>query len=352
MKSFLLATLLFLHASLLRAEAQPYKLGFISILSGPYSDVGQAMANAARLAVEDYEMAHPREKISFILEDDGADPGKALSAYEKLKNVDKADLIMPVSTFAIGVLRDRVNRQKDLTFILGNEPYEPADDYIYMFTPAAVPAECGLGEVVAKEHSEGAILVVTSQNEALFRFARAVKACAGERAQIIEIPAGADFRGLALSIKSRKPVALVFNGLPVESARLLKELKRLGVSVPLYFDDSIANSLTDFRTIMGDLSFLKDAKILNLTSHVDPGFAERYSRRFSTPPQIWTDFTYDATYLALLLKSKPSNDVREWLRTNSYTGVSGTIRFDANGLRVAEFAILPLSEHPNFKGKL
>ena len=331
------------------AESAPVKIGFISILTGPYSDVGQAMANAARLAVEDYTVAHPLEKVDLLVEDDGADPKKALSAYLKLKESDKADLILPVSTFAIGALRDRVNRQKDLTFILGNEPYEPADDYIYMFSPAAIPAERGLGLQVAKDFPTGLILIVTSQNEAFFRFARAVQEGAGPRAQLLEIPSGADFAALALSIKARAPQALVFNGLPLETAKTIKELRRIGVAVPFYFDDSIGNSLTDFKTILGDLSALKNARTLHLTSHMDPDFVARYEKRFHTPAKIWTDYAYDAVALALKLKQTPVEEARAWLRSNSYQGVSGLIRFDAMGLRIAEFSVISLGEHPNFK---
>lgn len=310
------------------------------------------MANAARLAVEDYTASHPDENIAFILEDDGADPKRAISAYEKLKSVDRADLIMPVSTFAIGALRDRVNRQKDLTFILGNEPYEPADDYIFMFTPAAVPAQHGLGEEVARNHPQGSILVVTSQNETFLRFARAVRAGSTGRADIVEIPNGADFRSLALMIKSRNPVALVFNGLPRESAALLRELRRLSFSAFLYFDDSIANSSSEFETVLGDLGMIRNARILNLTSQMDSGFGQRYSKRFGSDPRLWTDYAYDATTLALKLKSKSVNEARAWLLSNDYHGVSGTIRFDRNGLRVADFRVIPLKEHPAFSGKL
>jgi branched-chain amino acid transport system substrate-binding protein len=335
------------------ADRTPLTVGFISILSGPYSDVGQAMANAAQMAVEEYGEAHPETKVRLLVEDDGADPKKALTAYFKLKEVDKADIILPISTFAIGVLRERVNQAKTLSLILGNEPYEPQDDYIYMLSPAAIPAERGLGEFVAAAHPDGKVLIVTSQNEAFFRFARAVQAGVGARAELLEVPAGlTDLGAIALRAKAKNPVAIVFNGFPLDTARMLKELHRLGFTPALYFDESIANSLSDLRTVLTELSLLKGAHILTLATDTDKNFTERYQKRFGVSPKIWTDYAYDAVRLALELKDREVEDARAWLRTNTYQGVSGKIRFDATGLRVADYSVIPLREHANFVGQI
>lgn len=336
----------------LRAETKPFKLGFISILTGSYSDVGQAMAKAAELATEDYQRDHPERKITFILEDDAHDPKKAMSAYLKLSDADKADLIMPISTFAIGALRDRLNREKKLTFILGNEPYDPQDDYIYMVSPAAAPAEQGLGAAIRNDFKSGKVLILASQNEALTRFAKAVKEGVGAEAEILEVPSGADYRALALRIKAMKPVAIAFNAFPLDSANIVKELRRINFIPALYFDENIANSNTEFRTVLQDLSPLRDAKILRLGTNIQPDFSERFRKRFGTPATIWTDFAYDATYLALTLKDKPVEEARAWLASNTYHGVSGDIRFDNTGLRIAEFSVVPLKEYPSYKDKL
>ena len=334
------------------AEENPntVKVGFISILTGQYSDVGQGMANAALLAVEDYRKAHPSEKVDFVLEDDGADAKKGLSAYLRLKEFEHCNIIMPVSTFAIGSVRERVNRQHDLTFVLGNEPYEPEDDFIYMVSPAAIPADRALGAHVAEAYPRGAIQIVISRNEAMQRFGAAAKEGTGDRGAVLELPADTtDLRGVALAIKRDAPSALIMFSLPADTARLVKELRRINANIPLYFDESLVNSLSDVRTILGDLSALGGAKILTLQTNTDPDFLKRYGERFGTSGKIWIDYAYDAVQLALLLKDRPVDEARQWLATESYRGVSGDVRFDGKGLRVPGFSIISLSDHPNFK---
>ena len=168
---------------------------------------------------------------------------------------------------------------------------------------------------------------------------------AGKDARIIELPANlSDFRSIATSIKGEKPVAIVFNAAPSDAAKLLKSLRALSVDVPLYFDESISNSISDFREILGDVSFLKNAGFLKLSAHTDTSFVERFQKTFGNPPAAWTDYAYDLVALALFLKDKTADESRDWLKTHTYEGVSGRISFDTNGLRKAEFTIGKLTD--------
>jgi branched-chain amino acid transport system substrate-binding protein len=344
-----LAALVFPCRVLADSDAKPYSIGLITILTGNYSDFGRASASAAQLAVEDYEAANPAAKVKLIVEDDGADPKKGLSAFQKLRSADHADMIIPISTFGIGAVHTIVNREKRLTFILGNEPYEPEDDYIYMLSPAAIPAEQALGKYAAAQNPGGKIAIIASQNEVFFRFAQAVKSGAGSQGEIIEIPSGlTDYRGVVTALKAKHPAAVVFNGLPTECAQILKSMRDLGMKPRLYFDESISNSLSDFKAVLGDISFLLDAGFMKMAAHSDPGFIERYTKRFNSPPAQWSDYAYDVVALALKLKDMSSDDARRWLAAHTYRGVSGDIAFDQKGLRIPEFSIGRLGDDPRF----
>ncbi len=332
------------------ADKEAFKIGFITILTGNYSDFGKASANAAQLAVNDYLIANPSVSVKLILEDDGADPKKGLSAFQKLRSVDHADAIMPISTFGIGSVHTIVNREKRLTFILGNEPYEPEDDYIYMVSPAAVPAERALGSYAAKQNPGGKIVIFASQNEAFLRFAKAAKEGAGVQGEIVEIPAGLDdYRSLVTQLKAKNPAGVLFNGFPTECAKILKTMRDLKMTPSLYFDETISNSLSDFKAILGDIKYLLDASFLKMSENSDSGFIERYTKTFGSPPAQWTDYAYDSVALTLRLKDMNSDEARKWLSKNRYRGVSGDIEFDERGLRKPEFSIGRLGDDPRFK---
>ncbi|RIL12048.1 MAG: hypothetical protein DCC75_01145 [Proteobacteria bacterium] len=341
-----IAWLFVMHGRAQDRSARVTRVGFITVLSGEYSDVGQATANGARLAIKDYNSANPAEDVRLILEDDGGDPKKGLSAFQKLRTVNKAEIILPISTFTIGSIRELVNRERRITLILGNEPYEPTDDYIYMLTPSAIPADVAFGKHIAKTNPVGKIMVVTSENQAIIRFGRALREGAGARAEIIELPSGlTDYRSIALAILAKGPVAIAFVALPRESALTLKALRELHFTSKLYFDESVINSITDFKTILGDLSVLNSAELLKLASHVDPIFVDRYVRAFGGNSRLWADYAYDAVQLALKLKEKRPEEAREWLANNVYSGVSGEIQFDERGLRRPEYSFVPLKDY-------
>jgi ABC-type branched-subunit amino acid transport system substrate-binding protein len=344
-RNVLLSSVLFLSGVDALAEETPrhFKVGMISILTGQYSDVGQGIANAGELAVEDYNKAHPDDLVGFLLEDDGADPKKAITAYNKLKDIDKADIILPISTFAITSLRGVVSSLKRPTLIIGNEPYEPVDDNIYMLSPAPGPAYVEYGKYIAKEVPSGAIAIVASQNEVFFRMAKAVQeGVGGSRSEIIEIPPGdTDLTSIALMIKSKGIQSVVFNAFPVEMAKVVKGLLRIN-SLPknIFLDETIDNSIDDIKAVLGDdCKVLHGADRLKLSSALRSEFVAKYQKKFGLAPTSWSDYGYDAVALALFLRDKPLAEAREWLRTNSYEGMSGKIEFDAVGLRKPQFEI-------------
>lgn len=343
--SFISTTfLLITSTSFAEEQKKPFKVGLISILSGQYSDIGQAIANAGQLAIDDYNSAHPTEKVEYVLEDDGADPKKALTSYNKLKDIDRADIIIPISTFATTSLRTVINNEKRLTFTIGNEPYEPEDDYIYMISPAATPGYKSLGEYVAKKIPEGKIGVFVGMNEAYYRFARAVKEGLGEtRAEWIELPADAtDLTSFATVVRTKDLKGIVFTCFPNDIGRLLKALITMKVKLPpLFIDESIDNSLSDLKMLIGDVSMFIGSDQIRYSTRKDPEFAKRYAARFGSTPKSWTDFGYDVVALALSLKDKPVEEAREWLKNNTYHGISGDIKFDGVGLREPVFDIVP-----------
>ena len=73
------------------AKPDKFKVGMILPLSGPAADYGQSLENCIRLAKED----HPENftNIEFIAEDAQHDVKQAISAFQKLTEVDKVDFI-------------------------------------------------------------------------------------------------------------------------------------------------------------------------------------------------------------------------------------------------------------------
>lgn len=73
-------------------EDKKFQLGFTLPLTGPFAEFGSAVQNALKLAQDDE--APLFEQVHVILEDDQYNAKNALSAFQKLKDVDGAGLIL------------------------------------------------------------------------------------------------------------------------------------------------------------------------------------------------------------------------------------------------------------------
>ena len=73
------------------AAAQEYRIGFITDLSGPGSYLGAPALRGATLAVEDLQRAGISAKL--IVEDHAMDPARALSAAQKLIQLNHVDML-------------------------------------------------------------------------------------------------------------------------------------------------------------------------------------------------------------------------------------------------------------------
>jgi ABC-type branched-subunit amino acid transport system substrate-binding protein len=80
----------------LLADAPDYKVGFVLSLTGAWSEYGEAQRNALELARQDRRDKFKR--IGFIYEDCGHQGNLTVSAFNKLKSIDRVDVL-----FAWGV---------------------------------------------------------------------------------------------------------------------------------------------------------------------------------------------------------------------------------------------------------
>lgn len=93
-RSFVLLALVFLFISATpnaRAEDRSVKIGVITALTGPLATIGTAVKNGIELARS--ERPELFKNIDFIYEDDQFDPKQSLTAYKKLRSIDRASII-------------------------------------------------------------------------------------------------------------------------------------------------------------------------------------------------------------------------------------------------------------------
>lgn len=114
MKTMLLALgALFLLTSTVLA-ADPVRVGFISVLSGPLAPIGKSELNATQMAVEDYGPVLG-QKVQLFPKDHNYNPGLANERAKELYEKDNVDAIVACSNSAAALaVSDQADRHKRL----------------------------------------------------------------------------------------------------------------------------------------------------------------------------------------------------------------------------------------------
>ena len=114
MKTMLLALgALFLLTSTVLA-ADPVRVGFISVLSGPLAPIGKSELNATQMAVEDFGPVLG-QKVQLFPKDHNYNPGLANERAKELYEKDNVDAIVACSNSAAALaVSDQADRHKRL----------------------------------------------------------------------------------------------------------------------------------------------------------------------------------------------------------------------------------------------
>jgi branched-chain amino acid transport system substrate-binding protein len=109
---FALAALFLLTSTVLAAD--PVRVGFISVLSGPLAPIGNSELNATKMAVEDYGPVLG-QKVLLFPKDHNYNPGLANERAKELYEKDNVDVIVACSNSAAALaVSDQADRHKRL----------------------------------------------------------------------------------------------------------------------------------------------------------------------------------------------------------------------------------------------
>lgn len=309
----------------------------ISILSGEYSAVGENLRNGALLAAEQYNTAHPDNKIEFIIEDDGFDSKKALSAYQKLTGINRINALINISTPSIGAIYDQVTKT-DIPVIQGGEqPTEPVADNVFQILPGNIELERQLGSYIKEQRYNNPVVVYTN-HDAMIRFKNAmVEGFGGSMKEFAVNGDEKDFKPHVLKVSETNPDVLIILMFPESGAQFIKQYATSKGKLPqIAFDANAQSGIADYQRILNGGELLNDAIIAIVPQNISQEFEEfkvAYKARFGSEPAFFSDLGYDSFNL---LVNTYDRDGKKWIKNvndASFTGASGKIEFDEIGVR-------------------
>jgi len=319
-----------------KGDIVPIKLGVIAGTTGQYAPAGEGYLKGFNLALGQWN-ASSSPKFTAVIEDDGFDAVKGLSAYQKLSSADKVDAYAILSSFTIDAIYDLVH-QEAKPVALGFEQSKPAEnDNIFQVLPAAKPIQFALGQKIKELGKVKPVAAVSNNTPVYQNFYDGFKDGFGSEVKKFEI--GSDVTGIrsqALAIMAAKPDEVAFFMAPKDGAILVKELLKIKTPHPDFvFDQSIQSGATDYQTILG-LDFAKiDGSLVSMSKNdFIPDFTQAFKDKYNEEPPFGSDMGYNSF---MLLANTYDRDSQKWIgnmRTAKFVGADGEVSFDTLGLRV------------------
>jgi ABC-type branched-subunit amino acid transport system substrate-binding protein len=117
------------------AKGTTLEVGFIGAITGEFGMTGQNYIRGLSLAEKDLEAEYEDLEIELVIEDDSFDSTKALTAYNKLVNVNNIDALVNETTPAIEVFYEDVT-SRGIPVLQGGEQIRTSeDDNVFQIQP-------------------------------------------------------------------------------------------------------------------------------------------------------------------------------------------------------------------------
>ncbi|HYQ60036.1 MAG TPA: ABC transporter substrate-binding protein [Desulfatiglandales bacterium] len=304
MKTTLLAlAALFLLTSTVSA-ADPVKVGFISVLSGPLAPIGNSELNATKMAVEDYGPVLG-QKAQLFPKDHNYNPGLANERAKELYEKDNVDAIVACSNSAAALaVSDQAERHKRIfmstsagtTDLIGKNRYTfkmNYNDFMLANTVGRWGAK-NLGKrwyTITSDYAWG--------HDLLKHFTNALKEEGGTHVGNDMVPVNtSDYSPYILKAAQAKPDVLVLLNVGKDAANSTKAAVEYGLRKSVKIVHALLFELdikgAGLETFVGDYTAAPWNWVVN-----QPGsreWADRYYKAHGDRPTFMAAAAYDATW--------------------------------------------------------
>jgi len=336
-------------ATTAHAAEQVVKIGVSGPLSGSNAFAGKDNENGVRLAIEELnaqKMQVGGNLLRFVLqsEDDGGDPKQGVAVAQKFADAGVKFVLGPYNS-GVAIPASRVyNDNGILMSTVGTNPKITASGYPTVFRIVASDTQVG-GSVASyaakdlKVKNVGVIDDRTAFGQGIaMEFKRQAQAngmkVAGHE---YTNDKASDFAAILTKLKAMRVDAVFFGGYAPQAAPMARQMKALGLNVPLLGGDTLCSP--EMAKLggpaVGENVRCAQAGAIVAKQPGGPAFINGYKARFKRDPDVYAPSFYDQTkFIAQAMKSANSVDaakVGAAMHTISYQGVVGNYGYDPKG---------------------
>jgi branched-chain amino acid transport system substrate-binding protein len=325
------------------------RLGHVAPLTGPQAHLGKDNENGARLAVDDlnaegFRIADKPVRFELLGEDDQADPRQGTTVAQKLAD-SRVNAVIGHLNSGTTIPASRIYHDAGIVQVSpsATNPQYTRQGYAGAFRVFADDVQQGgaLGSFAAKTLNARRIAIIddrTAYGQGLAdEFEKAARAAGAQIvAREYTTDKATDFASILTKVKSTSADLLFYGGMDTQAGPMARQLKTLGVAVPMLFGDG--GCTVEFHKLAGDGAEGHYCSLPGVPLEKMAGgsaFRDRYRAKFNTDIQLYAPYAYDAVrVVAEAMKKAGSTDRMKFLpelEQISYPGLTAQITFDEKG---------------------
>lgn len=323
-------------------KSEAIKIGLITPLTGDLANYGQGTLNAVQIAIDEINEAGGinGRQIQLIAEDSPCNANSALTSFNKLISVDRADYIIgPMCSSELLAIAPAANSNNIL--VLSSSATSPdvtnAGDYVFRDVASDDLRAKVFASYIYTDKGVKEISIIYENDDAGVGYEKAFAAefeRLGGKIAASEIynKDSSDVRTQLTKIKEGGPLNILMISYPSETGLILKQSEELGIDAQFFegfeimMDPQVAKIAGD--AINGVIYIQGVSPSNGLTEE----FKDNYKSAYGVDAPYYAAEAYDAVKLYAQAMVKEPKDVKSGLyEIKNFEGVSGTITFDLNG---------------------
>lgn len=332
-----------------QAQEQTVKIGVTGPLSGANAFAGKDNENGVRLAIEELNTQNIKvggKLLRFALqsEDDAGDPKQGVTVAQKLVD-SKVRFVLGPYNSGVAIPASRVyNDAGALMSTVGTNPKITQSGYKGVFRIVASDSQVGgaMANYAARELKLKNVGVIDDRTAfgtgIATEFKRQAQA-AGMKVAGHEFTneKASDFAAILTALRAKKVDAIFFGGYAPQAAPMVRQMKALGLNVPLLGGDTLCSpEMAKLGgAAVGDNVRCAQAGAIIAKQPAGPAFLAKYKERFKRDPDVYAPSFYDQTmFIAQAMKAANSVEpaaVSAQLRSATHQGVVGSYGYDDKG---------------------
>ncbi len=329
-------------------NGEEIKIGSILILTGEGASWGESSKNGIDLAVEEINKdgGINGKKLTVVHEDNASEPKKAISAFNKLTDLDGVKFIIGPNWSNSGLPLVDLAKQKKVVMIspsLGVKDFNEANEYLFNTWPHDFILSRNLADYVYEKGFKNVALFGAQDvwvKDQTKNFKERFEELGGKVSFLYEPNTDqTDVRTEIAKLKNNKSidaVVMTIDGYSLTDV-VAKQLKDLSVKLPIFsitIDKKIIADCQNACEGMTFLTFLTPSK----------SFEEKYVRKYNREVEIGADSAYDAVMmLAKAMRYTKSEDpdiVSKFISSmTNYDGISGKLVSDGKRAFTKDYLI-------------